>query len=103
MSVYYKDLPPEIQKRVEELCLNKTIMLETTINGMFYWKGTKEGTVFWSEISVGNFDVFYKLYPKKEYKNAREIRRVLRINRIPLEFTEEQLEMLKINNIDYEI
>ena len=103
MPMYYEDLPPEIQKRVIELCPDKEILLEETVMGMFRWSDTPEGINFWSQITSGNFDIFYKMYPKVEYKNAREIRRALRINRIPLEFTEEQLEILKINNIDYEI
>lgn len=97
--MYYKDLPPEIQKRVVELCPDKEIHLKNSLMSMFTWDQTPEGHVFWSEINLGNFDVFYKKYPETRYKNAREIRRVLRINRIPLEFTKEQLETLKINNI----
>ena len=101
MSVYYKDLPPEIQKRVLELCGDEETCLVETVMGMFIWGETPEGHNFWSEIDLGNFDVFYKIYPKVvEYENAREIRRVLRINRIPSEFTVEQLEILKINNIN---
>ena len=103
MSKYYKDLPSEIQKRVIELRPDKEIRLKNSLIGMFIWCNTPEGHTFWSQIDSGNFDVFYEKYPKIEYKNEREIRRILRINRIPLEFTEEQLEILKINNIDYEI
>ena len=101
--MYYEDLPPEIQKRVIELCPDKEIRLKNPLIGMFTWDRTQEGHTFWWQINSGRFHVFYEKYPKIEYKKAREIRRVLRINRIPSEFTEEQLEILKINNIDYEI
>ena len=101
--MYYEDLPLEIQKRVIELCPDKEIRLKNPLIGMFAWDSTPEGHTFWSKINAGYFEVFYEKYPKIECKNEREIRRVLRINRIPLEFTEEQLEILKINNIDYEI
>ena len=103
MSMYYEDLPPEIKKRVIELRPDKEIRLKSPLMDMFIWDHTPEGHTFWSQINSGNFDIFYKIYPKVEYKNAREIRRVLRINHIPPKFTKEQLEILKINNIDYEI
>ena len=79
MSMYYEDLPPEIQKRVIELCPDEEIRLKNTLMGMFTWYGTPEGHTFWSQINSGRFHVFYEKYPKIECKNGREIHQPSRL------------------------
>ena len=36
----------------------------THLNVMFDWGISKEGSDFWSKIDVGNFEPFYKKFPK---------------------------------------
>jgi len=66
-----KDLPIEIQKLAElrwSECKHpgkhKTFDINKEINNAFEYSATAEDSDFWFAISRGEFDEYYKLYPK---------------------------------------
>lgn len=67
----FKDYPPEIQKRIKEEYERQDRVSfsvdreETSVGGLIIFRKTHEGPEFWSEISKGNFNVFYQRYPRK--------------------------------------
>lgn len=98
--MYYNDLPPEIQAKTLEYRV-ETMTRHTSIDvrAMFVWNNTPEGNKFWGEIHRGNYEVFYERYPK--FQNIPEIKRALRLNKLPSEFTPEQIQILEEKNIKY--
>lgn len=91
----YKNLPLEIQKRVDELAPGRT---NSNMDGRFVFSSTPEGYDFWHQIRCGNFRVFYQRYPKEDH---REIKRALRVNKIPSKYTDEQIKILEEKNINF--
>lgn len=72
------DLPIEIQKVVFERQEEqgnagkfKENLSAGKIVGNFNWIETPEGHSFWNKIDGGNFDDFYKKYPKKDNKQEQ--------------------------------
>jgi len=67
------DLPKEIQEIALERHKEQRdrIYFTGNLSGVFTWSDTKEGHAFWSKIDVGNFDDFYKKYPKSEDKGFK--------------------------------
>ena len=66
-----KDLPIEIQKLAElrwSECKNKAkhkiFDNNNDIYNCFEYAKTIEGSLFWNNIKKGNYDEYYKLYPK---------------------------------------
>lgn len=59
------DLPIEIQELVEK----RRTSLSDNLDGAFVWLDAPEKQFFWNEINNGNFEPFYKLYPKNQTKN----------------------------------
>lgn len=69
MSKLVKDLPKEIQdlwvERAKEDGNSGYFDKYTIVANGFFFINTKEGFMFWYEINKGNYEPFYKLYPKK--------------------------------------
>ena len=91
----YKNLPPEIQRKVDEY--TTYTFITDNISSRFVFSSTPEGHDFWSRIRSGDFKVFYERYPK--YENEREIKRALRLNKLPPDLSQEQIQILEEKNI----
>lgn len=96
--MYYNDLPPEIQRKVDEYTTSR--ILNDNMSSRFVFSSSPEGHDFWSKIRSGDFKVFYERYPK--FQNIPEIKRALRLNKLPSEFTPEQIRILEEKNIKYQ-
>lgn len=59
-----KDYPKEIRDRVKETSSCYNPESEYGLEGQFPFFKQIEGDVFWQDVASGNFDVFYKRYPK---------------------------------------
>lgn len=67
------DLPKEIQEIALQRHKEQRDRIDFTggLAGVFTWDDTKEGYDFWNKIDGGNFDDFYKKYPKKDNKQEQ--------------------------------
>lgn len=63
------DLPIEIQELVEKRRTNFSGVNLEYLSSTFRWSLSPEGCEFWEEINNGNFEPFYKLYPKNQTEN----------------------------------
>jgi hypothetical protein len=71
-----KKLPKQIQNKVFEKQIEQgnkpdkeTYLIYSKNKGNFDFIGTEEGHDFWREIVKGNYDDFYKKYPKDKTPN----------------------------------
>jgi hypothetical protein len=58
----------ELPQEIKDLALRRqTYRKEYLLANAFDWSDTPENYDFWDEIDEGNFEHFYKLYPKKDF------------------------------------
>ena len=66
--IRFKELPKEIQDlvkiRTDEYSKGKKCYPEVTLTSTFSFKDSIEGSDFWVNVAKGNFEDFYKRYPK---------------------------------------
>jgi hypothetical protein len=70
MSSRLASLPPEIKAKMCERQVEQgnpadvSKLFRDRHGGGFSWKATSEGSTFWRLVYMGDFTLFYKVYPK---------------------------------------
>lgn len=74
-NLTFNQLPIEIQQlatlEARKIKSSRILEPDCRVTGFFPWDSTKDGSGFWCQISEGNFDYFYKKYPKKLFKEIK--------------------------------
>lgn len=63
---YIRTNHPRIYKRIREIMGPKYVeeWENLTVQSLFLWERTPEGSEFWNQINEGNYDIFYRRYPE---------------------------------------